>query len=602
MVSVTKDVEIDPNTVADGDILQYDAAQQVWTNVTRSGLGIVLTDLDDIGITANTLTNGQVLKYNATAGTWENVDPSTLSIALDNLSNVTVPSPTSGDFLKWNGTAWVNDAIDLGTDTTGNYVSDVTSGTGITVTHTPSEGSSASVALNAALDDLSDTAITSAAEFQVLEFNGTSWINKYASVAAEVRNVDTVTLATGTAVYLFGANGDKATVKRADNDSDATSSKVIGLVGAPIAQNESGPVITRGYVDGINLSSGYSPGDILYLGEDGGFTKVKPVAPEHTVFLGVVCRANANGIVYVATQNGYELDELHNVKITTGTLDTGDVLAYNGTTGVWENTEVSSLGITLGTDTTGNYVSEVSAGTGISVSHTPSEGSTATVSLSASLDNLSDVAVTSAAIGNTLVYTGSNFVNRNAFVANSYQTAVDERKVTQVGSFQTAVPATNVGSATFVVFRNACEITELSIYLNATHTGATTYDYRLGIYNDDNGKPGSLLVDAGTVSIANGATAGFKTITLGTAQSVSAGQVIWLVCAATHSGAVPTLINHAGHIQPYSDYGLTASTHYQACCFAYTTGPATALPATFTLAATETQPVGVAVYAKVNIP
>jgi hypothetical protein len=287
------------------------------------------------------------------------------------------------------------------------------------------------------------------------------------------------------------------------------------------------------------------------------------------------------------------LDNLSNVTVPSPT--TGDFLKWNGS--AWVNDDID-----LGTDTNGNYMSGVSAGTGISVSHTPSEGSTATVSLSASLDNLSDVAVTSAAIGNTLVYTGSNFVNKNAFVANSYQTAVDERKVTQVGSFQTSIQGTNVGSATFVAFRNACEITELSIYLNATYTSATTYDYRLGIYNDDNGKPGSLLVDAGTVSIAQNAAAGFKTITLGTAQSVSAGQVIWLVCAATHSGSVPTLICHAGHIQPYSDYGLTASTHYQACCFAYTTGPATALPATFTLAATETQPVGVAVYAKVNIP
>lgn len=35
--------------------------------------------------------------------------------------------------------------------------------------------------------------------------------------------------------------------------------------------------------------------------------------------------------------------------------------------------------IALGTDTTGNYVADVSSGTGISVSHTPGEGSTATV-------------------------------------------------------------------------------------------------------------------------------------------------------------------------------------------------------------------------------
>jgi hypothetical protein len=454
--------------------------------------------------------------------------------------------------------------------------------------------------LNIALDNLSDVSLTSPEEFQVLEFDGTSWINKHASVTTYVRNADSVTLGTGTVVYLFGATGDHASVKRADNDSDATSSKTVGLVAAPIDPNENGTVVTRGYVDGIDLSVGYAPGDILWLGEDGGFTKVKPTAPEHLVFVGVVVRATNNGIVYVAVQNGYELGELHDVKIN-GSLADDDILQYDGATGTWKNTALSSLGLDLG-DVSGNYVEDVDAGTGISVSHTPSAGSTATVSLDASLDNLSDVAVTSAAIGNTLVYTGSNFVNKNAFVANSYQTAVDERKVTQLGTIQTSVSGINVGSATFVVFRNACEITELSIYQNATYGGATTYDYRLGIYDDDNGKPGSLLVDGGTLSIATGATAGFKTITLGTAQSVSAGQVIWLVCAASHLGAVPTLIHHAGHIQPYSDYGLDAATHYQAACFAYFTAPATALPATFTLAAPETQPAGVSVYAKVNIP
>ena len=59
------------------------------------------------------------------------------------------PSSTAlvNDFLKWNGTAWVNDRIDLATDTNGNYVSSVTAGKAITVTHTPSEGSSPTVAV-----------------------------------------------------------------------------------------------------------------------------------------------------------------------------------------------------------------------------------------------------------------------------------------------------------------------------------------------------------------------------------------------------------------------------------------------------------------------
>ena len=69
------------------------------------------------------------------------------TIILDDLSDVTAPTPTTTDFLKWNGTAWVNDPINLGTDTTGDYVASVTGGTGVTVTGGTGEGSTPSVAI-----------------------------------------------------------------------------------------------------------------------------------------------------------------------------------------------------------------------------------------------------------------------------------------------------------------------------------------------------------------------------------------------------------------------------------------------------------------------
>jgi hypothetical protein len=263
-----------------------------------------------------------------------------LDATLDNLSNVTVPSPTTNDVLQWNGTAWVNVA--------------------------------ASTVGATNLDGLSDVVVTTPAEFQTLQYDGTNWVNSYSTVVTYVRNAEATTLTTGTVVYLFGATGDHATVKRADNDSDTTSSKTVGLVAASIASAANGPVVTRGYVDGIDLSVGYASGDVLWLGEDGAFTKTKPTAPEHLVFIGVVVRATNNGIVYVATQNGYELDELHDVSIVSKTA--GDFLKYNGI--LWVNDPIN-----LGTDTVGNYMSDVSAGTGIAVSHTPGEGSTATISI-----------------------------------------------------------------------------------------------------------------------------------------------------------------------------------------------------------------------------
>jgi len=209
---------------------------------------------------------------------------------------------------------------------------------------TPSEGTfwtliaaEGDVGPTGTLNDLSDVVITAPEEFQTLEYNGTNWVNTYSSVVSYVRNAEATTLTTGTCVYLFGSTGDHATVKRADNNSDTTSSKTVGLVGAPILASENGPVITRGYVDGIDLSTGYAAGDVLWLGENGAFTKTKPVAPDHLVFIGVVVRATNNGIVYVATQNGYELDELHDVSIVDKT--SGDLLKYNGS--LWVNSQIN---------------------------------------------------------------------------------------------------------------------------------------------------------------------------------------------------------------------------------------------------------------------
>jgi len=217
------------------------------------------------------------------------------------------------------------------------------------------------------------------------------------------------------------------------------------------------------------------------------------------------------------------------------------------------------------------------------------------------LDDLTDVAITSASIGQVLEHNGTVFVNKTVFAHTGLQAPVNSRRYGPIGCITTALAGINVGSCSVIRFKSACSITALSIYLTATYSSATTYDYRLGIYADSNGAPGSLLDDAGTLSIAQNATAGFKTITLGTARSVAANTPVWLVCAATHTGSVPNLNHQAGNLQPYSDYGLSGSTHTQAACLAYTTAPATALPANFSLASPETQPAGVAVYATVSV-
>ena len=89
-------------------------------------------------------------------------------------------------------------------------------------------------------------------------------------------------------------------------------------------------------------TSTYSDGDTLYLGSTAGsITKTKPYAPNHLVYLGVITTASngSAGRWYVRIQNGYELDEIHDVKITTPA--TGHYLYYDATTDptnpIWKN-------------------------------------------------------------------------------------------------------------------------------------------------------------------------------------------------------------------------------------------------------------------------
>jgi hypothetical protein len=161
-------------------------------------------------------------------------------------------------------------------------------------------------------------------------------------VKAYVTNAEAVTITKGQVVYIFGASGDRASVKLAKNTSDTFSSKTLGIVRADIAAGEAGWITTQGQVSGINLGA-YTAGDVLWLDSvAGGFTATKPQAPYHSVFVGVVERANAgNGLIYVKPQNGVELDELHDVRITS--LANNEIIRYNSSLGYWENKTVESI-------------------------------------------------------------------------------------------------------------------------------------------------------------------------------------------------------------------------------------------------------------------
>jgi len=164
---------------------------------------------------------------------------------------------------------------------------------------------------------------------------------------AYATNAESVTITKGQPVYMFAASGDRVSVKLASNSGDATSAKTLGVCAEDIAAGQAGMILCQGVQDGLNLGA-YTAGDTLYLGATAGtLTSTKPYAPNHLVYIGVVERANAgNGRLYVRVQNGYELDELHNVSAQNPS--NGQVLIYNESTSLWtKNTITAGTGISV---------------------------------------------------------------------------------------------------------------------------------------------------------------------------------------------------------------------------------------------------------------
>ena len=168
------------------------------------------------------------------------------------------------------------------------------------------------------------------------------------SLFAYVTNDDSVTITKGQVVYAFGGTGDRMTVKLANNTSDATSARTVGVVfSASIAANQKGIIILQGLIDGLSiLGSPFVDGDSVYLGAtNGAITRTKPYAPNHLVYVGTVTTASAgsSGRMYVKIQNGYELAEIHDVSAQTPVNKDG--LFYNSTTGLWEARQVAATDI-----------------------------------------------------------------------------------------------------------------------------------------------------------------------------------------------------------------------------------------------------------------
>ena len=179
-----------------------------------------------------------------------------------------------------------------------------------------------------------DTTIATTAFVQAGLLGGTA---NARNLEVEVRNQSGSTIPAGSIVYISGATGNLPLVTLAQANNDANSAQTMGFTKTAIANNGTGYVIVRGVIENINTSA-LTEGVQLYLSPTtaGTWTTTKPVAPQHLVYVGIVIRSHPTlGTILVAVQNGYELDELHDVLIASPLNN--QVLTYESATGLWKN-------------------------------------------------------------------------------------------------------------------------------------------------------------------------------------------------------------------------------------------------------------------------
>ena len=174
------------------------------------------------------------------------------STALDDLTDVALVGTTSGDFLRYNGTAWTDTklaASDLGTGT--------------------------------------------ADAFHFLAGDLT-WQD---AVPLDVgaKNTTASTIAKGTPVYVTGSVGAGATVEVAPAEASSSGTMTaIGLTTSALAANATGYVRVMGVLSGVSTGA-YSINQTLYVGSAGGLTSTRPTGSTTLVQnIGKVIRANNN--------------------------------------------------------------------------------------------------------------------------------------------------------------------------------------------------------------------------------------------------------------------------------------------------------------------
>lgn len=288
-----------------------------------------------------------VASFNGRTGA---VNPAEGDYSLNLLSDVVVTAPSNGQVLQYNGTSWVNQALQGFVPYTG-ATANVTLGEyglkagwfgfDLTPTGTPTDQGTMY------WDDSRSTV--------ALIMNGTlQHIGQ--DQFYYVKNSTGTSIPKGTAVGFAGTDGGSGhlLIKPFRANGVEPSTYFMGVTSEAIGNGAFGQVMSFGEMRGVDTSA-FADGDILYVSTAtaGAFQTTVPSAPNNIIQVAAVVNAANNGTIIVRPTLGSKLTLDESVSITTPS--NGQVLQYNSSTGLWQNATISTTNIYTANGTlTGN--------------------------------------------------------------------------------------------------------------------------------------------------------------------------------------------------------------------------------------------------------